>query len=211
MTRSLQGDANDRWYWSEDACPPLDFCVRALRLDGLRAEPFDQHPDGDHSLRDHGLDAAAWRAWAEAVVDAQGRLGAHIRGPEWRADRATLVALAHAASTPALLCPGIPELRARLGEMWAEYRPEGERWKQDMTRGKRRDRVAPHHERWLWQALGPLHGRLPTLSVFLVDYPMAAVMLLPPTSCLIAPEHSDAGGEAYTRMVLRAAEELASA
>jgi hypothetical protein len=39
---------------------------------------------------------------------------------------------------------------------------------------------------------------------------MAAVMLLPPTTCLIAPEPSDAGGEVYTRMVLRAAEELAS-
>lgn len=206
----FQIGSNARWYWSEDACPPLDFCVRALRRDGLRVEPFDQHPDGDRSLREHGLDAAAWRAWVGAVVEAQGRLGAHIRDPERRAEQATLAALAHTAVTPAPLCPGTPALRARLDELWTGYQPEGERWKQGLTRGKRQDRVAPRHERWLWQALVPLHGRLATLSVFLVDYPMAAVMLVPPTTCLIAPEHADRGGEAYTRMVWRAAEELAA-
>jgi hypothetical protein len=145
----FQVGSNDGWYWSEDACPPLDFCVRALRLDGLLVEPFDQHPDGDHSLRDHGLDAAAWRAWTGAVADAQVRLGAHIREPEWRADRATLAALAHAASTPALLGPGTPESRARLDEMWTEYKPEGERRQRDMKMGKRHDRVLSYHERWL--------------------------------------------------------------
>ncbi len=207
----FQVGSNDDWYWSEDAWPPLDFCVRALRLDGLPAAPFDQHPDGDRSLRDEGLDGAAWGAWVGAMAQAQGRLGAHVRNPEWRTDRATLAALSEAAWSPARMCPGTPALRARLDRMWTEYRPEGERWKQAMTMGKRHDRVAPRHERWLWQALGPLRGRLATLSVFLVDYPTAAVMLVPPTTCLIAPEHSDPGGEAYTRMVLRAAEELAAA
>lgn len=36
-------------------------------------------------------------------------------------------------------------------------------------------------------------------------------MLVPPITCLVAPERSDPGGAIYARMVLRAAEEVAAA
>lgn len=41
----------------------IDFCIWALEKDGLRVPPFDQHPDGDRSLRSSGLSAEAWKFW----------------------------------------------------------------------------------------------------------------------------------------------------
>jgi len=54
----------------------------------------------------------------------------------------------------------------------------------------------------------PFHGRLTTISVFLVDYPAPVVMAVPPVTCLIAP--GTATGD-YARQVLTAAEQLAAA
>src|SRR4029077_287534 len=33
------------------------------QIDGLHVPPFDQHPDGDGSLRSLGLTAADWQTW----------------------------------------------------------------------------------------------------------------------------------------------------
>jgi hypothetical protein len=60
----------------------VDFCVRALRIDGLRVAKFDKHPEGDGGLRGNGLDAATWRIWLETVLDAHARLKALARADE---------------------------------------------------------------------------------------------------------------------------------
>ncbi len=78
-----------------------------------------------------------------------------------------------------------------------------------MTSGPRgvRNRLTPHEQRSLWKALLPVHDRLPTISIFLVDYPVPVVMAMPPTTCLIAPDDASA---AYTTQVVAAAEQLAA-
>lgn len=43
--------------------PVIDFCIWVLEKDGLRIAPFDQHPDGDGSLRSLGMTADNWRSW----------------------------------------------------------------------------------------------------------------------------------------------------
>jgi hypothetical protein len=53
--------SSDPWTWSMDVERSVDFCVYALRRDGLRVTPFDRHPEGDGSLRTNGLDAESWR------------------------------------------------------------------------------------------------------------------------------------------------------
>lgn len=58
-----------------------------------------------------------------------------------------------------------------------------------------------------WKALLPFHDRLPTLSVFLVDYPVPVVMAVPPTTCLIAPGGASAE---YVSQVVAAAGQLAA-
>ena len=70
----ILGESTDRWFWSEDVDVAVDFCVRALRHDGLRVPPFDRHPDGDGSRRALGLDPGGWRRWLDAVLVARDRL-----------------------------------------------------------------------------------------------------------------------------------------
>ena len=212
MSRS---DTGDRWHWSADVFSPLDFCVRALRRDGLRVPPFDQHPQGDQALQERGLEPDSWRAWVGAVIAARARLDELSRASLARgwppSDQPALLEAGEVLRRPSVVCPGSPELRVRLEEWWADYEPEGNRWKRAMTVEQHRDRLPPDAQRWLWQALLPLHDRLETVSVFLVDYMAPVVMTVPPFAGLIATDPSDPDGWGYARMVLRTAEGLAGA
>jgi hypothetical protein len=203
--------STDLWSWSEDAFPPLGFCVRALVHDGLSVPPFDRHPDGDASLRDAGLDAVMWREWLGSVLRQRTVLSAVATDLDGRRHRKDLFAATRAAGevliAPGSFCPGSPELQRRLNELWVEYQPLGEVWKERMTSGEEGVRHR-HRGRWLWNALRPFHDRLPTISVLLVAYPVPVVMALPPTTCLIAPGH---GSEAYGRQVVEAANQLSMA
>lgn len=209
MVAMFLAGSNDRWQWSEDASPPLAFCVHALVQDGLQVPPFDRHPEGDGTLRARGLDGQTWHAWLSALVTPHNGLSGRVRAPDWATDRAGLVALIEAVSAPVSRCPGTPELRGRLEELWVDYGPIGARWKWDVTSGPRAipKRLAPREQRWLWETLVPFHDRLPTISVFLVDYAAPVVMALPPTTCLIAPADTSAD---YARQVVAAAGQLAA-
>lgn len=209
----LAGSA-DRWHWSEDAFPPVAYCVHALVHDGLRVPPFDQHLGGDGSLTELGLDAPTWRRWLASVLGQQATLSAVARelgGDRDRAElRSTALAAAEVLRRPGSFCPGASRLQQRLDDLWVAYEPTGEAWKRRMTVGEEgvRHRLAPSEQRRLWQALLPFHDRLPTISVFLVAYPRPVVMPLPPTTCLIAPERDAAG---YARQVVAAAGLLVAA
>jgi hypothetical protein len=203
--------STDRWSWSEDAVLPVAFCVHALVHDGLTVPPFDQHPDGDGTLREAGLDASMWREWVGAVFRQWAVLSAAVRDVAGVPGQGDLLASARAAGelfrSPGSFCPGSPNLQRRLNDLWIAYQPLGEVWKERMTVGE--DGVRHRLEgRWLWNALLPFHDRLPTISVFLVAYPVPVVMALPPTTCLIAPGD---GPDAYGRQVLDAASQLSAA
>jgi hypothetical protein len=207
----FRSGSTDRWSWSEDAFEPLAFCVQALVLDGLTVPPFDRHPDGDGVLRLAGLDAQAWREWVEAVVRQRSAVSAAAGGfgsdgdleEAFRSAREAGAALQAIGS----LCPGSPELQRQLTELWVAYQPLGDAWKRRTTMGDNgfRQRLGPSEAGRLWKALVPFHDRLPTISVFLVDYPVPAVMTLPPSTCLIAPDH---GPGTYGRQVIDAATQL---
>ncbi len=205
-------DSADRWQWSEDVFPPLNFCVRALRLDGLRVAPFDAHPGGNNTLRERGLDAAAWRAWVTEVITARAALTAPGLEARESTDPAALAASSDVLRAPSALCPGTTELRERLDEMWSDYRVNAERWKRSMTTGESgvRARLNPAATRWIWQGLLPFHALLATLTVFLVEYPVPVILTVPPSVCVIAPDFSDPDHLGYAKMVVRAAEELAA-
>ncbi len=197
------------WHWSEDALPPVSFCVHALVLDGLRVPPFDRHADGDGRLRDLGLDAATWRAWVAAVLEQRAIAGDYARTLATPDARGPLLERVRAAGevlrAPGSFCPASQELRARLNELFADYAPAGEEWKRRMSEASRLH-GSGSQQRALWKALTPFHDRLATLSVFLVEYDVPAVMPLPPTSCLIAPY---AEPEGFGRQVVAAATALA--
>ena len=66
--------SRDDWSFAGDFLEPsLDFCLWVLQVDGLRVPPFDQHPDGDGSLRAIGLTAENWQAWFLRVIDPEQR------------------------------------------------------------------------------------------------------------------------------------------
>lgn len=206
--------SSDSWSWSVDVEPPVDFCVWALRHDGLMISPFDRHPDGDGDLREKGLHAASWRAWLAAVLDHHARLKELTStGDLSQIDRGQVSDIFDAFSAPAHLCPGSAELGARLDELWTDYEPIGDRWSRELSTGKARflRRQTPAQQRWLWDALVPFHERLPTLRVYLIDYPAPVVMPIAPMTCVIVPGTSDRDGAAYARQVVAAAEALAAA
>jgi hypothetical protein len=58
----------DQWTWEEWDSGPVAFAVWTLLDDGLRIEPFVEHPEGNGSLRAAGLDRDTWHAWLLELV-----------------------------------------------------------------------------------------------------------------------------------------------
>src|ERR1700680_2908489 len=69
------------WIFSRDFSKEIDFCVWVLEVDGLHVPPFDQHPDGDGSLRAAGLAAENWQSWLVRIVDLQYRQNQALKQP----------------------------------------------------------------------------------------------------------------------------------
>src|SRR5690349_16451644 len=61
--------SRNSWHYSMGGQPTVDFCLWILQVDGLRVPPFDQHPDGDGSLRAVGLTAEDWQSWLLRVCN----------------------------------------------------------------------------------------------------------------------------------------------
>jgi hypothetical protein len=66
----MLGSSNP-WSYSQGFNMFVDFCVWVLEADGVHVPPFDQHSDGDGTLRAAGLDAEGWRIWLARVVNLQ--------------------------------------------------------------------------------------------------------------------------------------------
>jgi hypothetical protein len=202
--------SSDRWSWSEDINPAIAFCVQVLRHDGLQVPPFDRHPNGDGTLRALGLRPPSWREWLDALVEQLANLDEQVRSLDWRAHRRAIANIGRPLARPGIFCPGGRELRARLDELWVDYEPVADAWKRAMTDRPRHALLSPAEERRLWRGLEPFHARLPTLRVYIVDYPVPVVMAVPPTTCLVARDAADKDGSSYARAVLAAAGELAA-
>ena len=51
------------WVFSHGYDFYIDFFVWVLEVDGLQVPPFDRHPEGDRSLRSHGMTPQSWQLW----------------------------------------------------------------------------------------------------------------------------------------------------
>jgi hypothetical protein len=199
--------------WGEDAFPPIDFAVQALVRDGMPVPPFDAHDDGDGTLRAGGLTPEAWRAWVSALVDlntSMGELAALIGGDLPAETLARGRALGEQMMEPWSLIEATEEVvRSRLHQMWDDYRAATHAWEQPLALGERgARRLGGRLGHALWTDLARLHDRLPTLTVFLVDYPTPAVMPVPRASCLIAPAEDPAAYADQVRFGARRLTEL---
>src|SRR5712691_2593664 len=61
--------SRNAWHYRQGSDPAVDFCLWVLQVDGLNVPPFDQHPDGDGSLRALGLTEDSWQTWFSRVLD----------------------------------------------------------------------------------------------------------------------------------------------
>jgi hypothetical protein len=145
------------------------------------------------------------------VLDAHTRLKAlsSAEGPS-RVDRNQIIEAFNSFATPAGLCPGSSELRVRLEALWSGYEPAGTRWERSASLGKGGlvHRHLADGGAQIWKRLLPFHERLPTLHVYLVDYPAPAVLAVAPLTCVIAPATGDRHG--FAGQVTSAAEALAA-
>lgn len=191
----------ERWHWTSDAVPGIDFCVRVLQQDGLRVPPFDRHPDGDGRLRAAGLTSANWQAWLATLLDARLRISRSIwpSPPE----------LVEAVLAPHTAWPGDPEVGTHLERLWSGYQASGEAWKRRYSLEADPTRLTAAEHRPLWRQITPFRAQLPAMHIFLVEYPEVVLAPYPPACVLVATGGGRLDAASYTAAVVRAASALA--
>jgi hypothetical protein len=220
----------DIWTFSIRDHPEVDFCVWSLRRDGLRLTPFDRHSDGDASLRNAGLTAAAWWAWLTAVVGvvaaADGRrqwenvelMERHFRErgrPPVNQELRELAARPDGRAPAALdLWKGPAGGRRVLADLRDQYlwerRERGRERMRDVGRATAaQNETSARRSRQLWNEMQQ-YRPLPPLFFYQVDYPVPVLAAMPPAAAVLGG--IDVSGQldpAYDRLVLRAAALLA--
>lgn len=202
------------WHWTESYSVAVGFAVWILQRDGLPVPPFDAHPQGDAELQSVGLNGSDWSAWLAMIVGIEDQAGEAASTVDLRAARteeSDELNRLDARRTPPECWPGGEEIHRRLEKLWTIYQPFGEGWLQAMTSAKRHSRISAGQERRLWRQIRPFGGRLPTLHVYVVDYPRLVAMPIPPVSCVVGVGADDPDGRGYVDLVTTAAVELASA
>jgi hypothetical protein len=194
--------STDRWQWSADLHEGINFCAWVLLQDGLRVPPFDRHPPGDGRLQAAGLEADAWRSWLTAVHGGDGPLRSTqlgwARPPQELGDE---------PYSPTVHWPAESAVGRRIRELWTSYRPHGNEWKR--SGASRALHLDARLGLDLWHALEPLHDRLPTLRVYVTEYPEPVSYLMPPVSVILGTNQGSVDQATYAAGVLRAAQELA--
>jgi hypothetical protein len=201
------------WHWTESYSVAVGFATWILQRDGLHVPPFDAHAPGDGELRSVGLNGFEWSAWLAEIVGIEDQAGEAASAPDLRAARAEEldeIKRLDDRRNPVECWPGAEEIHGRLEKLWTIYQPFGEGWVRTMTSAKRHSRISAGQERRLWRQLGPFRGGLPTLHVYVVDYPRVVAMPILPVSCVVGLGASDPDGRGYVDLVTAAARELAS-
>jgi hypothetical protein len=192
------------WYLSLDTSEAIDFCFRVLQEDGLPVPPFDQHPDGDGSLRAAGMTAESWQAWLTDVLQLQ--RGYERTMQQWAREQ-PVPSLDERIWQPALAWSGNPAVRQRLQEWWEQYQQAN----RGLNKEIRNTLQMRHHTGQrpvnLWAALRPYHRRIPPLKVYYIHYPGGVDLVVPPDTVLLSDSGLD--GAAERASLLRAAAVLA--
>jgi hypothetical protein len=202
------------WHLSVGYRPFVDFCVWVLEVDGLRAGPFDRHPEGNGRLREAGLDSAGWEIWFSDVVatlDAREKTfrAQFTRPTVYRQQRQRLDALKWwTASMPARLWIGPPAVRHELEAMWEPF----------VFVAPNRRLISPGNiertrptGRWKW--MKSYRNRIPSpFQAYYVAYPEQVDHIEPPSSVVLSLRRGEVADEAALReRIKQSADSLAAA
>src|SRR5579884_2820571 len=167
--------ARDSWFYRMGFDLMIDFCVWVLEMDGLQVIPFDQHPDGDGSLRAAGMTAEDWQVWFLQMIRQREEFQQALqrRAPtdplNLPADRTTRPFPEF--RPPASAWKGNNSVSERLNALWEQYGPlsNGRKMREPELAMSLMKEERSSHKR-LYDALRPYHKRLPPLSIYLVGY-----------------------------------------
>ena len=201
--------SRNSWTFSYGFNMMVDFCTWVLEVDGLHVPPFDQHSEGDGSLRAAGLDAEAWQSWLMRVVNLQyEQQQAHQRprtdplNPQFDL-RSVLIP---EALNPPIAWTGNDAVRSRLAELWAQYGPlSNERNKAEARLARKRQQLETEQRINLWGELSLYHSRIPTLIVHMVQYEQPINYLIPPVSVIMTYAGGQPGAAEFRERLLDAA------
>lgn len=228
--------SRNSWHYSQGSNPTVDFCLWVLQVDGLHVPPFDQHPDGDGSLRTLGLTEEAWQTWFLRALDPvqskqdmeqlrQQHLAAYLQstgldmeqlGQRHRAEQLKI------STDPPL--PPPPEwyhyhaswqggiaIKNKLIELEKQYQQIADQ------RDRLRDRVERelHREERkvatrLYDELKPYHNKIPPLNICLAVYEYPLDYLVAPAAFLLTVQEGQPRFQEFRERVIAAVAELAA-
>ena len=226
--------SRDDWFYAGGFREPsLDFCLWVLQVDGLRVPPFDQHPDGDSSLRAIGMTAPDWQSWFLRVIDPEQRKRdiqqlqqqslleylkisgepdlEHLR-QRYQAEQLKI------SKDPPLPSPpefhfnhaswrGNNTVRNRLIELHKQYKHVSDHHEQlcaDVSRA--RDKEERRSGTHLYDELKPYSTRITSFSVYFIVYEYPLDYLVFPATLLMTVQDGQPGPQEYRERVLVAAE-----
>lgn len=199
--------SRNAWTFSYGFNMMVDFCLWALETDGLHVPPFDQHADGDGSLRVLGLDGEHWQRWLARVVQLQ-----HEQDELFRKNRAKktiqerMALFSPEVHDPSLAWQGSESVRQRLISLWQQYGKisnERNAWEQPLTRMWQKEER--HSGKRLFDELHPYHTRIAPITIHLVAYQQPLIYLIPPTSIIMSANWGQPNADEFRARVLEAA------
>lgn len=229
--------SRNSWHYRQGSHPTINFCLWVLQVDGLRVPPFDQHPDGDSSLRALGLTEDSWQAWFLRVLDPTQREHdvEHLRQlhlaeylkitnePDLERLKRRHQAESLKISTDPPLPPapefyyhqaswqGSIAVKNRLLELEKHYKQvesQPHEWVEDVERSlSREERKAATR---LYDELKPYHNRIPPLNIYFAIYDRPLDYLVSPATLLITIQEGQPGLQEFRERVLAAVAELAT-
>jgi hypothetical protein len=225
-------ETTDPWILRCDFRAAVDFCVWVLEMDGLRVTPFDQHEEGDGSLRSVGLTADEWRQWYMEVIHIQYQMDRasqqqfstwsgemRRRRHEQQAQRISQPfdlplpppldlppERLSKSSHPFEIWNGKTAVGKRLEELWRDYSSRSNKRKYWQWSDVRTKQLTNQ----LWHELQPYSTKLETLLLRFVRYPYQVEDLVPPVAIVMAIDEEHLEAEDFRRRVLHAVEGLSA-
>ncbi len=203
------------WSYRLDFNMMVDFCIWVLQIDGLHASPFDQHPDGDGSLRAAGLTGEDWRSWLQSVInlqdDQQQRLSQRALADPLNPPKDLSSLFLPETHHPPSAWNDNDAVRNRLAELWEHYGPiSNQRKKREMGMSRALHKEERQSGTRLYDELRPYHARIPPLTIYLVSYEQPLDYVIPPATLMMTMQECQPEAQEFRERVLAAATELAA-
>lgn len=229
--------SHNSWHYHQGSDPTVDFCLWVLQVDGLHVPPFDQHPDGDGSLRALGLTEDTWQTWFLRALDpVQSKQDVEHLQQLYLAEYLTISGepdqehlkrryqAEHLKISTEPTLPPPPEfyhyqaswqgsiaIKNTLIELEKQFRQisgQRERLIGEVERASHREERKAATR--LYDDLKPYHNRIPPLNICLVTYAYPLDYLVAPATLLMTVQEGQPGLQEFRERVLAAVAELAA-